>query len=129
MKNILDKINRADEIQANLELDKTELGTHEVELGSIDELKSDAIAYAKAFENYNSEFEGLKGQIKALSIKYAKLSDVYRTWLSFYSEVNKKAKDLGVNLPNDVIKLEKDAIDKSAKAANLGNEMYRFLNK
>ena len=32
MKNILDKINRADEIQANLELDKTELAKHEVQL-------------------------------------------------------------------------------------------------
>lgn len=109
--------------------EKTELAKHEVELASIDELKADAIAYAKSFENYNSEFDGLKNQIKALSIKYAKLSDVYRTWLSFYSEVDKKAKELGVNLPADVVKLEKDVIDKSAKAANLGNEMYRFLNK
>jgi N-glycosylase/DNA lyase len=39
MKNILDKINRADEIQAKLELDKTELAKHEVELGSVDDLK------------------------------------------------------------------------------------------
>ena len=38
MKNILDKINRADEIQANLELNKTELGKHEVELGKLDDL-------------------------------------------------------------------------------------------
>ena len=34
MKNILDKINRADEIQS-----KVELGTHEVQLGVADNLK------------------------------------------------------------------------------------------
>lgn len=37
MKNILDKINRADEIQAN----KVELGTHEVELALVDDLKKE----------------------------------------------------------------------------------------
>lgn len=51
MKNILDKINRADEIQANLELDKTELGKHEVELG----LKEDALNMVKDFQkSYNT---------------------------------------------------------------------------
>ena len=39
MKNILDKINKADEIQAGLELDKTELGTHEVNLNALEEIR------------------------------------------------------------------------------------------
>ncbi|NBN88540.1 MAG: hypothetical protein EBV32_05595 [Proteobacteria bacterium] len=55
MKNILDKINRADEIQANLELDKTELGKHEVELSLVDDLNKLKNQFISSWKSHTSK--------------------------------------------------------------------------
>jgi hypothetical protein len=105
----------------------TNLASHEVELATIDELKSDVIAYNKALDNYNNDFKAMQSQLRDLSVKYGKLSDVYMTWFSFYNDTEKKANELGIKLPNEIIKLEKDAITNSNVARDMGNKLYKFL--
>lgn len=65
MKNILDKINKAYEIQANLELDKTELGTHEVELALVDNIKELSKKYMPLWAKANSELASANVNLKA----------------------------------------------------------------
>ena len=75
MKNILDKINKADEIQAN----KVELGKHEVELGSVQELKKalDKIpVYIKEIENLRGQF---KKQVFDIESKALDMGSIYST--------------------------------------------------
>jgi exonuclease VII small subunit len=70
MKNILDKINRADEIQSNLELDKTELGTHEIELASLDMIKAmlnDSNATYKKGLDWTKEMEAFTKKARVLN--------------------------------------------------------------
>jgi len=66
MKNILDKINRADEIQANLELDKTELGKHEVELALVDDVKKYTEELNKLFPEASNIEDKLDKIVKEL---------------------------------------------------------------
>lgn len=113
MKNILDKINRADEIQANLELDKTELGKHEVELASIAELqafikegqtaveKANALSYqlGDATNLWNKTFVPLKRQI-------ATIENSIIQGYKVVSQINQKAKELGVYEIPEVKKAE-----------------------
>lgn len=70
MKNILDKINRADEIQAKLKLDKTELGKHEVELS----LATDMVGYAKIIAKGNADVLTMNKNIQLLKSEYAALA-------------------------------------------------------
>ena len=65
MKNILDKINKADEIQAN----KVELGTHEINLGAKEDilkLIQNAIKVAKTNGKINDSADKLANQINSL---------------------------------------------------------------
>jgi len=67
MKTILDKINKADEIQAK----KTELGTHEVELANIQDLVRLVSEAEKSLANFNSLYE----KINTLKPQIVKLGD------------------------------------------------------
>jgi hypothetical protein len=108
MKNILDKINRADEIQANLELDKTELAKHEINLGSVENLqkyindrKSIVSSYDKSitklagiYRDLDDVMEALKG-LKSYVIKQNDLAG------KDYNAIEASAKELGINA-NDI---------------------------
>ena len=86
MKNILDKINRADEIQAN----KVELGTHEVELATIKILEDDALRMKKGLD-----------KLKALRLEMRKTYlDAIDKANTNWGDFKQKAKELGLD-PND----------------------------
>jgi len=121
MKNILDKINRSHEIEA------TKLAKHEVELATIDTLKNEVIGYNKLLDSYNNGFKSMQTQLRDLSVKFGKLADTYMSWFAAYNDTEEKASQLGIKLPNDIIKLEKDAISKSNEARDMGNKLYKFL--
>ena len=103
MKNILDKINRADEIQAKLELDKTELGTHEVELASLNELK-------KVISDTKGSFANLE---KIGDVLFQELSKAEKTKRNFETALA-SSKSLVLNYANEQVKLF------TAKAKELG---------
>jgi len=126
MKNILDKINRADEIQANLELDKTELGTHEVELALVDELNAledRGSAIVELFTQNINKFEQLILSMEDITKKTSQQNEVVNNnkglaqkWdnevTKVYAKALDAAKQLGVN-KNDIqglAKLEKTMI-------------------
>ena len=106
---------------------KSELKSNKVELGSIDELKSSAIAHNKLFDVYNNDFKTIQNQVKDLSAKYNKLKDFYMSWFGSYNKTEEKANELGIKLPSDIIKLEKDAIDISNIARDMGNKLAKLL--
>lgn len=108
MKNILDKINRADEIQANLELDKTELGKHEVELSLIDELNKKANDAKLLYDNqYKVGLEIKKAQemlFNALNSKNEGLQKYILIIKEIQSLMTKQEaiyKELGLSIRDD----------------------------
>ena len=100
MKNILDKINRADEIQS-----KVELGTHEVQLALLDELK----VYAKNTAKYSAEYTKTSAAIiKNVATLQSLLKDVVvnkdygkkvlANAQKYKAQMDKLSKELGINL-------------------------------
>lgn len=105
MKNILDKINRADEIQANLELDKTELGKHEVNLALTDEIKVYAKNAAKLAIDYKKKRDAIIKNVATLQelLKDVVVNKDYGKKVlanaqKFKAQIDKLSKELGINL-------------------------------
>ena len=108
-------------------IEKSELKNNKVNLGAIDELKNNIIAQNKLFDVYNNDFKTIQNQVKDLSNKYLKLKDFYMSWFGSYNKTEEKANELGIKLPSDIVKLEKDAIQKSNEARDLGNKLSKLL--
>lgn len=100
MKNILDKINRADEIQAN----KVELGTHEVELGIIQDLENLFINYNKESSAFEKIVIEIAGAIKEMQRKKV-LTDRFGSEIETkYKTLVKDTNNLGLEVPNQILK-------------------------
>jgi hypothetical protein len=123
MKTILDKINKADEIQAK----KVELGTHEVELGSID--------------NLNKLLEEIKGagrniaqtgrkSVSALVNTTFPLIDSTRKKIEQakkdYEIILKQTKDLGIEIPANVTANIKNAIAEESDLLELRKSIEKY---
>jgi hypothetical protein len=122
MKTILDKINKADEIQAK----KVELGTHEIELGLTDDFKRNI-----KFDNDNiavlkSKMTLITTELKNLTSLYEKANKGIATTGTTYDRMVGMAKELGLpesqisNLP-EVKQYEDNGVALT--------EVLRFINK
>jgi hypothetical protein len=123
MKTILDKINKADEIQAK----KVELGKHEVELALIDDfkkLKSETIlAQDEALVSFN-DLKSILIKTDNFIKKYLQLSIQLS---NVKDELNSKYKELGLNFETSkeyadfkkAFEKQKELIDYQLKIKNL----------
>lgn len=125
MKNILDKINRADEIQANLELDKTELGKHEVELALVDDLKK----LASLSENQLKTNKNLQGvlfgmadsinnKLKEIDAVNNQNDNLLKNAENLHNNFKKLAQDLGIDYKNTEANKIYESILKNALLMN-----------
>jgi hypothetical protein len=101
MNNILDKINKAYEIEAN----KTELGTHKVHLALLDELKVYAKNGAKDAVDFKKRKDAILKNVAALQevLKLVALNKDYgkkalSTAQKYKAQMDKLSKELGINL-------------------------------
>jgi hypothetical protein len=98
MKNILDKINRADEIQAN----KVELGTHEVNLAMVDDFINES---NQIIELSKKDIQKVLDALNTAKFQIEVLNEVPKrsvALLNKYKDLEVKAKELGVTLPNNL---------------------------
>jgi hypothetical protein len=114
MKNILDKINRADEIQAN----KVELGTHEVELALIDDLKE---IVAKGKQVQGSMVEG-QLEVKNIAQRTLQFAKEHLKNLDNVSKLSNQMKTQADGLGIDITKVAEyrsafDFLNSNPKAA------------
>jgi len=120
MKTILDKINKADEIQGK----KVELAKHEVELASIkNAFEFNSLAIKSKFK-VDSELEKLTNLIVSLNSLISEPINNYLKVISEVDAVEKAAKDLGIELPN-AAKLSRD---KAEKEITQLNELKKRIN-
>lgn len=123
MKNILDKINKADEIQAN----KVELGTHEVKLGKLDDLNK-MLQEIKG-SGRNIAATGRKS-VSALVNTTLPLIDNTRKQIiqaqKDFDLLSKQAKDLGVEIPSNINALIKEAISEESDLLELRKAIEKF---
>lgn len=119
MKNILDKINKADEIQAN----KVELGTHEVELASIDDIQNRYNQlYTKHFGKADTLISQAKNELRTFINEIEVLSKEG-------VDIAKKAKDLGINadsIPNYTNVMKRIARDKQQAMEDVTKTLAKY---
>jgi hypothetical protein len=113
MKTILDKINKAHEIEAN----KTELAKHEVELALIDEAKKIVNELTKQSEELGKETLAIISAKERLSIKIDNLRKNVTPAKKVVEDFNKQLKDLGITDTPTIINNLMLAIEKSQKTA------------
>ena len=101
MKNILDKINKAHEVEAT----KVELGKHEVQLALLDELKVYAKNTAKYAADYKKKSEAIKKNVSTLQelLKDVSVNKDYGKKVlanaqKYKAQMDKLSKELGINL-------------------------------
>ena len=119
MKNILDKINKADEIQAK----KTELGTHEVELASIDDIQNRySQLYSKHFGKADTLISQAKNELKTFV-------DAITNLEKEGVDIAKKAKELGINadsIPNYTNVMKRLARDKGQAMEDVTKTLAKY---
>ena len=129
MKNILDKINKADEIQAN----KVELGTHEVELGMVDDFINES---NQIIELSKKDIQKVLDALNSAKFQIEVLNEVPRRSIDLlkkYNNLEVKSKELGVTLPNNLQNIVKQLQPLSkintAKLDGLIKSVVTELNK
>ena len=97
MKNILEKINKADEIQSKVELEK-----HEVELGMIDDFINES---NQIIELSKKDIQKVLDALNSAKFQIEVLNEVPRRSIDLlkkYNNLEVKSKELGVTLPNNL---------------------------
>jgi len=106
MKTILEKINKADEIQAK----KVELGKHEVELGTIDDIKKLISVYtnkiSKDYSTIYAEHTDLYNKVKELQSKSKVAYELYNKSYAEFSKAQQTLKKQAADLGLDVSKIK-----------------------
>ena len=105
---------------------KVELSEVNVDLGLVDNVKNDAIAQNKLFDTYNNEYKAIQSKLKDLALNFKKSSDNYLKWASTYADLEKEIKDLGLQVPNDILKLRDDVVTNKNIAQQLNAKLRDF---
>jgi len=98
------------------------LGTHEVELGLVEDLKTQFNKYFSVDNMDVLELEIIDA-VKKLNANYVASTKEFEAFDKIYNEFRKKALELGVEIPKDVIQY-KDEIFKFMKAATEQHKKY-----
>ena len=83
--------------------DKVELNSIEVKLGLVDDIES---LYNSANKLYQSNTDTLKKYASQLEGMFQKSADEYKKAIDKFIQLEKIAKELGIPLPNEVVKLK-----------------------
>ena len=105
---------------------KTELATHKVELGLIDDMKNIANSLKKDYEKQYSELRNLKTATKQIKVKFIKVTQDNAGLPKLYSETKKKIDELGVEMPSDFRKNYEEAEEVYKKANKMIGELGRI---
>jgi uncharacterized phage infection (PIP) family protein YhgE len=98
MKTILNKINKADEIQAK----KVELGKHEIELGLVQDFESSLNSYLTASGKVEQQVQNIENAIKNMQTEFISAQKIASKIDSDYQKLRKQSMDLGIEIPKEV---------------------------
>ena len=104
----------------------TKLASEKVELGIIDDLKSAYNSLKKDFDKQNKNAQSALVELKKVGADITKLDLKFMDWLVEHTKAEKAAKDLGLKLPSDISKAEKEVIKMNADANTLRNIINRI---
>lgn len=105
---------------------KTELETHKVELGLIDDLKSDYNKVSKEYSKVKKQVKVALSDLKKQEDFIQKLDLDFMDWLIAFQDAEKTAKDLGIKLPPEITKLESKIENEWSESKTLRNQIQKI---
>ena len=97
----------------------TKLASEKVELGLIDDLKSSYNSLRKEYDKQNKNAQSALAELKKVGADTSKLDLKFMDWLVDFNNAENSAKDLGIKLPSDILKAEKEIIKNNIDAKTL----------
>ena len=97
----------------------TKLASEKVELGLIDDLKSGYNSLRKEYDKQNKNAQSALAELKKVGADTSKLDLKFMDWLVDFNNAEDSAKDLGIKLPSDILKAEKEIIKNNIDAKTL----------
>ena len=108
--------------------DKTELAKHEVELSLVDDFNK-LLKEAEGFKTkYKGDSDSLINSVKNAKMTIQNWRDTLNSAVVLLSDISKKANELGVELPKEIISA-KETISKGAKATSDANKILMKIQQ
>jgi hypothetical protein len=124
MKTILDKINKAHEIQAS----KVELGKHEVELAIVDDIKKLQITANKSEDTALNELKKGISILENASKAYLNARDNANLVIKEIDKARGMAKQLGIDLPSNIEALANYYGKSIGENFQMSNKINQFVS-
>jgi hypothetical protein len=104
---------------------KTELATHKVDLGLVDELKTIQKESTNAYVDYIDDMDTSKGYLSQAKKKATKAVQLLKESIKIYNEVQSKFEELGVDMPSELKKqTPKPALDEAEKDLSMMTSIF-----
>ena len=108
--------------------DKTELAKHKVELRLVDDFNK-LLKEAEGFKTkYKGDSDSLINSVKNAKMTIQNWRDTLQDAVTLLSDISKKANELGVELPKEIISA-KETILKGAKATSDANKILMKIQQ
>ena len=108
--------------------DKTELAKHKVELRLVDDFNK-LLKEAEGFKTkYKGDSDSLINSVKNAKMTIQNWRDTLQSAVTLLSDISKKANELGVELPKEIISA-KETILKGAKATSDANKILMKIQQ
>lgn len=105
---------------------KTELATHKVDLALIDSLESELNSVSKEYNKQQNNAKTSISELKKISSSLKKLDAKFMDWLINFNDAEEQAKELGVKLPSNILKAEKEITTNMNDAKTLASILSKI---
>ena len=118
LKNVVNRIAESDK--------KTELASQKVELGLIDDLQNEYNAAVKDYDKQKKDAQSALSELKKIAENSKKTELKLMDWLVSFNKAEASAKDLGLNLPSNILKAEKEVVKKMNEASTMASVINKI---
>ena len=118
LKNVVNRIAESDK--------KTELASEKVELGLIDDLQNEYNAAVKDYDKQKKDAQSALAELKKIAENSKKTELKLMDWLVSFNKAEASAKDLGLNLPSNILKAEKEVVKKMNEASTMASVINKI---
>jgi len=118
LKNVVNKIAESDK--------KTELASQKVELALLDDLQNEYNAALKDYDKQKKDAQSALSELKKIAENSKKTELKLMDWLVSFNKAEASAKDLGLNLPSNILKAEKEVVKKMNEASTMASVINKI---
>jgi len=104
----------------------TKLASEKVELGLLDDLQNEYNAALKDYDKQKKDAQSALSELKKIAENSKKTELKLMDWLVSFNKAEASAKDLGLNLPSNILKAEKEVVKKMNEASTMASVINKI---